>query len=423
MKPDRKFNKVSVIGLGYVGLPTAAMLASRGVKVLGVDTNPTTVSSINRGKAHIVEPDLDMMVNAAVAGGMLSAAGKPEAADAFIVAVPTPFAEGKSGAPPKPDLSHLMAAADSLAPVLEAGGLVVIESTCPVGTTEVVCRRLAGLRPDLSFPHKAGERADIKVAHSPDRVLPGRVLVELAGNDRVIGGISPSCAERAAGLYKLFVNGQCLLTNAATAEMVKLAENAYRDVNIAFANELSLVCEKLGVDVWEALQLANHHPRVDILKPGPGVGGHCIAVDPWFLADSAPAETTLIQAARRVNDSKPGHVAEKVLKAAEDMESPIIACLGLSYKADIDDLRQSPAIDIVKRLAGELDGEVLVVEPHAEKLPEELEGVGRVSLSGLDEALEAADIVVLLVDHRAFRDLDRTRLEGKTVIDTRGAWR
>jgi UDP-N-acetyl-D-mannosaminuronic acid dehydrogenase len=412
------YKTVCVVGLGYVGLPTAAILASRGVKVFGVDTNAEAVALINQGKVHIVEPDLDIVVNAVVATRNLEASSQPQPADAFIIAVPTPFTDGH-----KPDLTFVRAAAKSVASVLKAGDLVVVESTSPVGTAEMVSRLMADLRPELTFPHDAAEQADVCVAYSPERVLPGRVLAELVRNDRVIGGVSRRCAERAADLYRIFVDGECLLTDARTAELVKLAENSYRDVNIAFANELSLVCDHLDIDVWNVVALANRHPRVDILKPGPGVGGHCIAVDPWFIVDSAPQATDLIRAARKVNDDKPHHVAARILTAAKDFSSPRVACLGLSYKPDIDDLRESPAVDIVAGLARDLDGELLVVEPHVEDLPPALAGHGRLRHVDLDEALAAADIVVLLVDHQAFKTLDRERLAGKIIIDTRGVWR
>ncbi len=418
----RTFEKVCVIGLGYVGLPTAASLARRGVSVLGVDVNDKTVALINKGQVHIVEPDLDILVTGAVATGKLAAATRPEPADAFIIAVPTPLT-GKH----KPDLSHLKAAAQELAPVLKAGDLIVIESTSPVGTTEAVAEWLAGWRPDLAFPHREDDAAGVDIAYSPERVLPGRVITELVRNDRVIGGLNRRSAERAAELYRIFVDCHCHLTSARTAELVKLAENSYRDVNIAFANELSVVCEGLGVDVWEAVDLANRHPRVGILRPGPGVGGHCIAVDPWFIVDSAAGDTPLIEAARQVNEAMPRHVVNAVLKAAAGMERPRVACLGLAYKADIDDLRMSPAVRVVEALAkemeGEWDAEVLVVEPHIEALPDELEGIPGLGLVSLDEAIERADIVVLLADHRTFKALDRARLDGKAVIDTRGAWR
>lgn len=412
-----EFEKICVIGLGYVGLPTAAVFASRGVQVIGVDTNPKAVDMINDGKIHIVEPDLDIMVNAAVSAGKLKATTELESADAYIIAVPTPFTNGH-----KPDLSYVEAATRSVAPVLEKGALVIIESTSPVGTTEKLSHWLAEERSDLSFPHQAGDDADVQVSHSPERVLPGRVLLELVRNDRVVGGLSQHCAERTRLLYKIAVEGRCLLTTAATAELVKLAENAYRDVNIAFANELSLIADKLDVNVWDAVELANHHPRVNILQPGPGVGGHCIAVDPWFIADSAPDESPLIQTARKVNDGKPEHVVKQVLEAAKESGATTIACLGLAYKADIDDMRESPAVDIAAMLAEQFDGNVLVVEPNSEELPSALADKD-VILTNLDEALDKAQVVTLLVDHRPFRELDRSRLEGKAVICTRGIWR
>jgi len=414
-----EFGHVCVIGLGYVGLPTAAVLASRGVRVTGVDVNERTVAAINRGEVPIVEPDLDIMVRSAVTAEMLSAMAEPTEAEAFIIAVPTPFTDGN-----KPDLSYVRQATESLAKVLKKGDLVVVESTSPVGTTDGVSEWLAELCPGLSFPHAAGDGADVQVAHSPERVLPGRVLLELVRNDRVVGGVSAKCAERTAALYKLFVDGECLLTSARTAELVKLSENAYRDVNIAFANELSLVCDRMGINVWEAVELANRHPRVNILQPGPGVGGHCIAVDPWFIVDSAPDDTALIRAARGVNDAKPAHIASQVLDAAGD--GAVIACLGLSYKADIDDLRESPAVEITAAIAQarpDTKGPVLVVEPHVAELPSELEKLNSVDLVDLEDALARAEVVVLLVDHQAFKAIPPERLKAKTVIDTRGIWR
>ncbi len=415
---QRPFKKLCVIGLGYVGLPTAAVFASRGLAVLGVDVNQATVDLVNAGGVHIVEPDLDILVNGAVATGKLSAAITPEPADAFIIAVPTPFKDDHA-----PDLSFLKAASMAIAGVLKKGDLVIVESTSPVGATETVSQWLADHRPDLNFPHVAGETADIRIAHSPERVLPGRVLIELTRNDRVVGGISRRCAERAAALYKIAVEGRCLLTTARTAELVKLAENAYRDVNIAFANELSLIADKMGIDVWEAIDLANHHPRVNILQPGPGVGGHCIAVDPWFIVDSARAESPLIQTARAVNDGKPGHIVKQILAAAKAAGATSLACLGLAYKANIDDMRESPAVAITAALADAFEGKVLVVEPHSPTLPEALAGKDGIQLTTLDDALSKAQLIALLVDHQAFKDLDRSRLNGKAVIDTRGIWR
>lgn len=417
-QPHGGFATLCVIGLGYVGLPTAAVFASRGLDVIGFDVNADTVALINAGKVPIVEPDLDIVVNGAVASGKLRAATQPEAADGFIIAVPTPFKDRH-----KPDLSCLETAVAAIAPVLAPGNLVILESTSPVGATDLVSSWFAEYRSDLKFPHAYGEQSDICIAYSPERVLPGRVLLELTSNDRVVGGLTPRCAERAAAFYKIAVNGRCLLTTARTAELVKLAENAYRDVNIAFANELSMVGDELGVDFWEVIELANHHPRVNILRPGPGVGGHCIAVDPWFIVDSAPELTPLIQAARGVNDDKPMRVIEAVKAAASETATPVIACLGLAYKADIDDLRESPAVDIVRALARRTEGAILVVEPHIDRLPDGLADKRNVRLVDIQTAYEDADVIVLLTDHGIFRERPPTPNGRQTIIDTRGAWR
>jgi UDP-N-acetyl-D-mannosaminuronic acid dehydrogenase len=410
--------RISVLGLGYVGLPVAGALASRGFEVIGVDVAQRIVDVINTGKIHIVEPDLDMVVQAAVSAGRLRATLKPEPSDAFIIAVPTPFTGDH-----KPDISYVKAAAQMIAPLLRKGNLVILESTSPVGTTEQICSWFAELRPDLVMPEAERENADIHIAHCPERVLPGSVLRELVDNDRIIGGISPLCATHAVALYRSFVRGEMHLTNARTAELAKLVENAYRDVNIAFANELSIVCDQLSVNVWDLIELANKHPRVNILSPGPGVGGHCIAVDPWFIIAASPESTPVIRAARGVNDGKPELVFAKVKAAAERLRSPVIACLGLSYKADIDDLRESPALHIVERLAQEHVGELLIVEPNVKKLPASLSQASNINLVELREALAAADIVLLLVDHRQFRRIDRDLLKPKITIDTRGIWR
>lgn len=410
--------RISVLGLGYVGLPVAGALASRGFEVIGVDVAQRIVDVINTGKIHIVEPDLDMVVQAAVSAGRLRATLKPEPSDAFIIAVPTPFTGDH-----KPDISYVKAAAQMIAPLLRKGNLVILESTSPVGTTEQICSWFAELRPDLVMPEAERENADIHIAHCPERVLPGSVLRELVDNDRIIGGISPLCATHAVALYRTFVRGEMHLTNARTAELAKLVENAYRDVNIAFANELSIVCDQLSVNVWDLIELANKHPRVNILSPGPGVGGHCIAVDPWFIVAASPESTPVIRAARGVNDGKPELVFAKVKAAAERLRSPVIACLGLSYKADIDDLRESPALHIVERLAQERVGELLIVEPNVKKLPASLSHASNIKLVELREALAAADIVLLLVDHRQFKRIDRDLLKPKITIDTRGIWR
>jgi UDP-N-acetyl-D-mannosaminuronic acid dehydrogenase len=421
---SQRFQTVSVIGLGYIGLPTAAVIASRKRRVVGIDVNQKAVDTINRGEVHIVEPDLDAVVRIAVSEGYLRATTQAEPADAFLIAVPTPFMEGH-----EPDLRFIEAACNAIAPVLATGNLVILESTSPVGATEKMAEWLAAARPDLTFPQTAGELSDIRVAHCPERVLPGKVLRELVQNDRVIGGLTPKCAEAAVALYRIFVEGECIVTNARTAEMCKLSENSFRDVNIAFANELSMICDRLEIDVWELIRLANRHPRVNILQPGPGVGGHCIAVDPWFIVHSAPDDAKLIAQARHVNDHKPHWVVHKVRAAiaAVCAERPdlngraTVACLGLAFKPDIDDLRESPALDITIELAARGDCRILAVEPHIGVLPASL--AERATLIDMTIAIEQADVVVLLVDHRQFRALPKSLLEGKRLIDTRGLWR
>lgn len=413
---SKAFQSVAMIGLGYIGLPTAAVLASRGVPVIGVDINQHAVDTINQGRIHIVEPDLEALVHEVVRTGKLRATTKPEAADAFLIAVPTPF-KGDH----EPDLSYVEAAARSIAPALKKGDLVILESTSPVGTTEQMAQWLAESRSDLTFPHQTGENADISVAYCPERVLPGKVIHELVENDRVVGGMTPRCAARASVLYKIFVKGECIITNARTAEMCKLTENSFRDVNIAYANELSLICDELNINVWELIRLANHHPRVNILQPGPGVGGHCIAVDPWFIVDKSPKTAKLIRTAREVNDHKPHYVIDKVKAAAAKFTNPKIACLGLAFKADIDDLRESPSVDIVLHLKEMRLGELFVAEPHISELPQKLAG-DNLNFSDASEAVAKADIVLLLVNHQAFKEIGMDALRGKVVIDTRGLW-
>ena len=410
------FNKVSVIGLGYIGLPTAAVIASRGVEVIGVDVSQHAVDTINQGKIHIVEPDLDMLVQSAVTTGKLKATIEPEAADVFMIAVPTPFSDGY-----KPDVSYIEAAVKKIAPVLQKGNLVILESTSPVGTTEKMSQWMSEIRADLRFPHQNSEQADIQVAHCPERVLPGYVIQELVSNDRVIGGLTPYCAEKAKALYEIFVKANCIMTDARTAEMAKLTENSFRDVNIAFANELSIICDKLNINVWELIKLANRHPRVNILNPGPGVGGHCIAVDPWFIVDSAPDEARLIRTAREVNDGKPEFVLDKVRKVASAFKQPKIALLGLAFKADIDDLRESPAVGIATKIIQEAMAEVLIVEPHIKELPEILKN-DNVSLVSLSASLAEANIIVTLTDHTVFKQVKQSLLQEKVIIDARGIW-
>ncbi|ENK3106596.1 UDP-N-acetyl-D-mannosamine dehydrogenase [Vibrio alginolyticus] len=419
------FETISVIGLGYIGLPTAAMFASRKKKVIGVDVNQHAVDTINQGKIHIVEPDLDMIVSAAVSEGYLKATTTPEPADAFLIAVPTPFLPCKEGEVPAPDLSYIEAASKAIAPVLKKGDLVILESTSPVGATEQMAAWLAEVRGDLTFPQTHGEQADVNIAHCPERVLPGHVVRELVENDRVIGGMSTRCSERSVELYRTFVQGDCVVTNARTAEMAKLTENSSRDVQIAFANELSIICDKLDINVWELIALANRHPRVNILQPGPGVGGHCIAVDPWFIVSKTPEEARIIHTARKVNDAKPEWVINKVkLAIAEFLQANpdktarevTVACYGLAFKPDIDDLRESPAMAITQKIAEMHAGRVVVVEPNIDSIPEKLK---KVELVDFDIAANEGDVQVILVDHKEFK---LVTLTNGLIIDTKGIY-
>jgi UDP-N-acetyl-D-mannosaminuronic acid dehydrogenase len=403
-----------VVGLGYIGLPTAAIIASRGIDVVGVEVSKDAVDIINRGEIHIVEPDLDIVVRSTVNMGKLRATTTAESADVFLIAVPTPFNENK-----EPDLSYIQSAAQSIAPVLESGNLVILESTSPVGTTKKLTSWLAELRTDLSFPQQEEENADVNIAYCPERVLPGYVLQELVSNDRIIGGMTTKCAEKAKELYQIFVKGECLTTDSQTAEMAKLTENSYRDVNIAFANELSIICDKLEISVWELIRLSNHHPRVNILQPGPGVGGHCIAVDPWFIVSSAPEHTKIIRVAREINDGKSKYTLNKIKAAADQFKKPVIACLGITFKANIDDLRESPALYITKNLAESEIGKVLVVEPNIRELPEKLKNT-RAKLVNLKSAMEQANTIAVLVDHKEFKGIKNLYFNTKSVIDTKG---
>jgi UDP-N-acetyl-D-mannosaminuronic acid dehydrogenase len=408
------FKTISMIGLGYIGLPTATLFASRKLHVIGVDVSAHVVDTINKGQIHIVEPELDMLVHAAVTEGYLRATLAPEPADAFLIAVPTPF-KGDH----EPDLKYVQAATESIAAVLTPGNLVVLESTSPVGTTDQMSRWLAQCRPDLSFPHQAGEAADVQIAYCPERVLPGKVVHELVSNDRIIGGMTRRASEKAVELYRAFVEGECIVTDARTAEMCKLTENSFRDVNIAFANELSVICNRLGINVWELIRLANHHPRVNILQPGPGVGGHCIAVDPWFIVHSAPQESRLIHTARQVNDHKPHWVIEQVqhLLASRPQTAPArIAVLGLAFKPNIDDLRESPAMQIAETLKA-LGYELLLVEPHIEETPPSLQPL---PLMSAEQAIAETDVALVLVAHRQFTELLPALRAHPQVIDTVG---
>ena len=394
-----------VLGLGYIGLPTAAVLAHAGHHVTGVDINPQVVATINTGGIHIVEPGLDQIVATAVASGGFSAQLTVTPADVFLIAVPTPFRSGVDGIP-QPNIDYVLAASRSIASVLRPGNLVLLESTSPVGTTEQVAMVLSELS-DLSDDQ-------FHIAYCPERVLPGRILQELITNDRVIGGYTPAAAEVGQAFYSTFCKGELLATTSRTAELVKLTENSFRDVNLAFANELSLVCECLNVNVRELIRLANHHPRVNVLQPGCGVGGHCIAVDPWFIAAAAPHCTPLIQQARRVNDGKSRWVIEKVQARASELEVQLgrparIGCFGLAFKPDVDDLRESPALHITTELL--LSGlELFVCEPNLSDHP-------TIKLHSKDQVLSNADLLVFLVAHSSFKGLD---LIGRDVFDLCG---
>lgn len=405
---ERSFERICVVGLGYIGLPTASLLATKGFQVHGVDVSREVVDTINAGRIHIREPELDVLVRSAVQSERLKASLAPEKADVFILAVPTPFKEGYV-----PDLSYVEAATDSIGEYLEPGNLVILESTCPVGTTDIVTELIRSCRPDLA-------PSGVRIAHCPERVLPGRILRELVDNDRIVGGVDPQSTEAASRFYQEFVAGRVLTTDARTAELTKLTENTFRDVNIAFANELSMVCDHLGVDVWELIRLANHHPRVNILQPGPGVGGHCIAVDPWFIVDSAPAESRLIRMSREVNNSKPGFVADRVLKEAASSSARVVACLGLSFKANVDDLRESPAVEVCQRVCGDFEGEVLIAEPYIERLPPSFQTFPKTRLETLETCISESDVIVILVDHDEFKQIDWSRWRHKPIIDTRG---
>lgn len=416
---ERKMKNICVFGLGYIGLPTAAMFAHHGANVIGVDVNPHAVETINQGKIHIVEPGLEAIVKQAVDNGKLKASLTPVHSDAYLIAVPTPF----KGDNHEPDLSYIHAVSKALAPLLEKGDVVILESTSPVGATEKMVEWLAEERPDLTFPkyHEPENEADIFVAYCPERVLPGKVVEELISNDRIIGGMTKESTEKAQEVYRIFVEGDLLATNSRTAEMAKLTENASRDVSIAFANELSIISDKLDINVWELIELANHHPRVNILQPGAGVGGHCIAVDPWFIVNQNPEEARIIRAAREINDSKPKWVIEKIIAEVDKLkeqgvETPVVALLGLAFKPNIDDLRESPAVNIAREMLDIGSIEVLLVEPNINKLPKVLEFGKLVSLS---EALERADVVAILVAHDDFGKVEISRKNVMSFVTNR----
>lgn len=410
--------QVCVVGLGYIGLPTAAIIARAEYPVLGIDISQAVVDTINRGEIHIEEVDLDGLVRGVVQRGLLKASTQVEPADVFVIAVPTPFEKDGHHTP---DTSYVMAAATEVASVLKKGDCIILESTSPVGTTEAMRDLIAGLRPDLKMPGKTEETPDVSIAYCPERVLPGKILEELTHNDRSIGGITPRCARKALAFYKRFVRGTCVTTDARSAEMTKLVENAYRDVNIAFANELSMISDHMGLDVWEVIKLANRHPRVNILQPGPGVGGHCIAVDPWFIINGAPEQSPLIRTGRQVNDAKMHHVVAQAEALIEAHPGVPVACLGLAFKANIDDFRESPARFVASRLARKFGERVAIVEPYAAELPVEFSETGAV-LVDLDHALENCGILIVLVDHDIFKAVPVEERSGAIVYDTRGIW-
>ena len=419
MSKDKK--QICVIGLGYIGLPTAALLASNNFDVIGVDVNKKVVETINSGKIHIVEKDLDDLVKKVVENGKLKASLNCKEANVFIIAVPTPIKEGNV-----PDISFVENAAKEISKVIKKGDMVILESTSSVGTTERIIKIFEENTNDLVLPKpnlNSSILPDIHVAYCPERVLPGNILSELTANDRVIGGISKKCSDEAKKFYKTFVKGECLLTNSRTAELCKLVENSFRDVNIGFANELSIISDKLGVNVWELISLANHHPRVNILEPGPGVGGHCIAVDPYFIIDSCPDESKIISASREVNNAKPKFVISKVKEAISKIHKPIsdikICCLGIAFKPNIDDLRESPALDIVSEISKMQFNSISVVEPNINMLPEELK-LDRVVLEDINAGINKADIILMLVHHKEFSTIKEDQIESKIVVDTRG---
>ena len=410
--------KISVIGLGYVGLPTAVILANAGHQVVGVDINPNIIETINAGDIHIVEPGLKEKVKKLTKAKKLSASTEIECSDVFIISVPTPLTKSN-----KPELKFIKQAVKSFSKHLKKGNLVILESTSPIGTSEKISSWIKNMRPDLKMPSpSSSSHSDINIAHCPERVLPGNVLHELVYNDRIIGGISEACSQKTLEVYKTFVKANCYLTNARAAEFCKLAENAYRDVNIAFANELSLISNKLMVDPWEVISLANKHPRVNILQPGPGVGGHCIAVDPMFIAHSAPNDSKLIQAARAVNNYKPQFVFKQIKEAINRIIKPTknitISAFGLSYKPNIDDLRESPALQIIENLKNLRCKQVMVIEPNIRALPDSLNDFACIE-KDINQATKA-DILVFLVSHNEFKILKDYNFKSRIVIDACG---
>ena len=410
------FPKVCVIGLGYIGLPTSALIASRGIPVHGVDISEKIVATISAGSIHIAEPDLDGLVQKVISNGTLKVSTKAQPADVFMIAVPTPMDAQK-----RPEMESVFAAVESIYDVLAPGNLVILESTSPIGTTEEIANLIFERRPDLKTRPGDKDAKPLAVAYCPERVLPGRILTELINNDRCIGGITPNCSRQAQRFYKLFVRGACITTSARSAEMVKLTENAFRDTNIAFANELSLICDRFDINVWEVIDLANRHPRVNILRPGPGVGGHCIAIDPWFIVDSAPDIARLIRTSREVNDSKIDFTVEKASALIDENAFASVACLGLAFKANVDDLRESPAVEVAHKLADKYGSRVKIVEPNIFELPPALAAAGA-KLTDLEDAIRTCEVAIVLVDHDQFKMVPLADRRHLAVLDTRGIW-
>lgn len=406
-----RFDIVSVVGLGYTGLPTAAFIAASGVRVVGVDTDHRRVALINSGTPPFSEPDFETLLADVVKRGNLSAQAETPYAEAYVIAVPTPFDSSH-----EIDMRYIYAAASNIASQLRGGELIVLESTSPPGTTQRLADHVLELRPDLTLHEH--QPNTIYFSHAPERVLPGSIMKEMLTNNRVIGGLTPRAAYITKDLYATFACGEISTTDASTAEMVKLTENTFRDVNIALANELSMVCDKLGINIWHLIDLANQHPRVDLLQPGPGVGGHCVAVDPWFIISAAPEQTRLLRAARTANDAKPEYIVQKVVAAVRKKKEAKVACFGLTFKADVDDLRNSPAIEIIDGLCASLPSTtILATDPHVSELPTNLSVHKNLRLTPVDLALSTADIVLILVAHEEFRAFTHNQLRGKVKID------
>ena len=411
--------KVSIIGLGYIGLPTAALIAKKGLDVQGIDINNSIIQTINTGKSPIVEFGLEDLISSTVSSGKLIASKDIVKSDVFVITVQTPLAQNN-----QPDMTFVSQVIQSIAPLIEKGNLIILESTSPVGATELISDELRNLRKDLSFPHyKSTKDHDVNIAYCPERVLPGNTLEELQTNDRILGGMTKQCAIKAQNFYNQFVQAECLLTDSRTAEICKLTENSYRDVNIAFSNEISMICEENSIDIWELISLANRHPRVEMLQPGPGVGGHCLPIDPWFIVSTNPDSAELIKTARSVNDKKTSFVVNQIESSLKNNELSFeeisICLLGISYKANSDDLRESPSLDILKKLTKFKFKNINVVEPNANFLPEK-ESFQNINLLDLKEGIESSDVIVSLVDHREFKGIDKKTLEDKILLDTIG---